>query len=100
MPFKYNVNFTGALWFQDLTKPDPTYILPAVTGLTMLASVELNAYTFQGQDNAETMRYVFRALSVALPAMTYHFAAAYFVHFLTTNVWMMGQVGLDDVNGR
>ncbi|WVZ57411.1 hypothetical protein U9M48_007799 [Paspalum notatum var. saurae] len=32
----------GTLWFTDLTTPDSLYILPVLTGLTFLATVELN----------------------------------------------------------
>ncbi|XP_019096044.1 PREDICTED: mitochondrial inner membrane protein OXA1-like isoform X1 [Camelina sativa] len=30
----------GALWFTDLTTPDSLYILPVITGLTFLITVE------------------------------------------------------------
>lgn len=31
----------GALWFTDLTTPDSLYILPVITGLTFLITVEV-----------------------------------------------------------
>lgn len=31
----------GAYWFVDLTTPDPLYILPVLTGLTFLITVEV-----------------------------------------------------------
>lgn len=31
----------GMLWFTDLTVPDSLYILPVLTGLTFLATVEV-----------------------------------------------------------
>jgi hypothetical protein len=31
----------GTLWFTDLTTPDSLYILPMLTGLTFLATVEV-----------------------------------------------------------
>lgn len=31
----------GALWFTDLTTPDSLYLLPVLTGLTFLATVEV-----------------------------------------------------------
>jgi hypothetical protein len=31
----------GLSWFTDLTTPDPFYILPVLTGLTFLATVEV-----------------------------------------------------------
>lgn len=34
----------GAFWFTDLTTPDPQYMLPALTGLTFLATVEVTSY--------------------------------------------------------
>lgn len=33
----------GALWFTDLTVADPTYALPALAGLSFLATIELGA---------------------------------------------------------
>ena len=35
----------GAYWFLDLTTPDPTYILPALTAVTFLASIEVENET-------------------------------------------------------
>lgn len=32
----------GVLWFTDLTIPDPYYILPILTSLTMLATIEVS----------------------------------------------------------
>lgn len=31
----------GILWFSDLTIPDPTYILPVLTCLTMYITIEV-----------------------------------------------------------
>ena len=31
----------GMLWFVDLTVADPYYLLPAITSLTMLATIEV-----------------------------------------------------------
>lgn len=36
----------GALWFTDLTTPDPQYILPALTALTFLATVEVSSLNY------------------------------------------------------
>lgn len=33
----------GALWFTDLTSADPYYLLPALAGLSFLATIELGA---------------------------------------------------------
>ena len=32
----------GALWFTDLTTPDSMYILPILSGLFTLATIEVN----------------------------------------------------------
>lgn len=34
----------GAYWFVDLTTPDSLYILPALTALTFLVTVEVVTY--------------------------------------------------------
>jgi YidC/Oxa1 family membrane protein insertase len=36
----------GSLWFTDLTTPDPLYILPVLTALIFLVTVEV--YTLSG----------------------------------------------------
>jgi len=37
----------GAYWFVDLTTPDALYILPVLTALTFLITVEVWPFSFQ-----------------------------------------------------
>lgn len=40
-------NTGGALWFTDLTTPDPLYILPILTALTFWITVEVSVIFFK-----------------------------------------------------
>ena len=47
----------GALWFTDLTVADPTYMLPALAGLSFLLTIELGAADgMQGQVGGQAWR--------------------------------------------
>lgn len=46
----------GALWFTDLTTPDSLYILPVITALTFLITVEVTFNTvFDNFNNCQTL---------------------------------------------
>uniref|UniRef100_A0A452YNE6 Membrane insertase YidC/Oxa/ALB C-terminal domain-containing protein n=1 Tax=Aegilops tauschii subsp. strangulata TaxID=200361 RepID=A0A452YNE6_AEGTS len=59
----------GIFWFTDLTTPDPLYILPVLTSLTFLATVELgNPYI------ASKMKMLHRGMGVMIVPFTMNFA--------------------------
>jgi YidC/Oxa1 family membrane protein insertase len=62
----------GMLWFTDLSVVDPTYMLPVVASLTMLASLELGADTGQSMQQQQAhMKLFFRGLSVSIAPPPY-----------------------------
>lgn len=56
----------GAYWFVDLTTPDPLYILPILTGLTFLITVEVDVYFFKPY--SVLLDYTLEDLKLALQA--------------------------------
>ena len=106
----------GAYWFTDLTTADSTYILPALTALTFLASIEveegrgegggigsqsvisvgsapqLNAADgMAGQPQAGQQKNILRLLGLAMVPLTMSFPKALFCYWLTANVFTLGQ---------
>ncbi|MCL7024679.1 hypothetical protein MKW94_022628 [Papaver nudicaule] len=80
----------GAFWFTDLTTPDPMYILPALTALTFLISVEFNMQDgMQGNPAAQTMKKVSRAFAVLMIPLTASFPKAIFCYWITSNVFTL-----------
>lgn len=71
----------GILWFTDLTKADPYYILPVVSALTLLASQEIVAKTVDPQQ-----RMLMRLLPVVFAVFMLNFPAGLFVYWITSNV--------------
>lgn len=87
----------GMLWFPDLSAADPTYALPIIASATMLATIELGSDGVQQQQ--QTMRVVFRGLSLAMIPMTASFPAAVFVYWITSNIFSLSQVLLLKIPG-
>jgi YidC/Oxa1 family membrane protein insertase len=63
----------GAFWFTDLTICDPTYILPTVASLAMLASIELGAeFAPNSAPKSPAMQRFMRFAAIAsIPIMAY-----------------------------
>ncbi|URE32090.1 mitochondrial inner membrane protein OXA1-like [Musa troglodytarum] len=81
----------GALWFTDLTTPDPRYMLPALTGLTFLATVELNMQEgMEGNPMANTMKKFSRVLAFMTVPFTANFPKAIFCYWITSNLFSLG----------
>lgn len=77
----------GALWFTDLTTADPYFILPIMSGLFTLATIELGAMDgMQGQPMIGKMKMFFRGFAVLIVPLTASFPKALFCYWLTTNV--------------
>jgi hypothetical protein len=60
----------GALWFTDLTLPDPHYVLPVLASLTFLATVELGAA--DGMDGQVRVYLVARVFSASSSSRCCH----------------------------
>lgn len=93
----------GILWFEDLAGTDPTYVLPVLNGLSMLIMFETGMASNPGQQNpqqAEIMRWVMRAASVAMVPLMISMPNGLFVHWGVNNVYTMAQTAIlarDDV---
>ncbi|KAL6660277.1 hypothetical protein ACP70R_002399 [Stipagrostis hirtigluma subsp. patula] len=81
----------GAYWFTDLTTPDDLYILPVLTSLTFLATVELNMQDgMEGNPMAKTMKTVSRIFGVLFIPFTISFPKAIFFYWITSNLFSLG----------
>lgn len=80
----------GAYWFLDLTTPDSLYILPILTGLTFLITVECNMQEgLEGNPIAATMKKVSRVFAVASVPLTMGFPNAIFCYWVTSNLFSL-----------
>jgi len=59
----------GALWFVNLSVPDPYYILPVLNSLSFLVMVEIGAEGMETA-NKDTFKWVMRGLAVAMTPLT------------------------------
>lgn len=87
----------GALWFTDLTVADPTYMLPALAGLSFLATVELGAADgMEGQPEAtrKKMKNAMRVVALAVPLVSTSLPASVFMYWTASNVFSLGQTTL------
>lgn len=84
----------GILWFTDLTVPDPLYILPLITCVSLFCTIELGAESGVRADNLQWTRYVFRALPVALFPFIINFPSALLCYWVTSNMFTLCQVGV------
>ncbi|XP_021754351.1 mitochondrial inner membrane protein OXA1-like [Chenopodium quinoa] len=76
----------GAFWFTDLTTPDARYILPVLTAVTFLITVELNMQEgMEGNPVASTMKKFSRGLAVLTVPFTMSFPKAIFCYWITSN---------------
>lgn len=81
----------GAYWFTDLTTPDELYILPVLTSVTFLATVELNMQDgMEGNPMLQTMKKFSRVLAVMTVPFTMHFPKAIFFYWVTANLFSLG----------
>ncbi|XP_068494610.1 mitochondrial inner membrane protein OXA1-like isoform X1 [Phaseolus vulgaris] len=81
----------GAYLFVDLTTPDALYILPVVTALTFLITVECNMQEgMEGNPAAGTMKKVSRVLAVLTVPFTMGFPKAIFCYWITSNLFSLG----------
>jgi len=87
---------TGGLsWFSDLTVPDPYYILPILTSVTLFVQfylgVEYGTKLNQSKGIGKVLMFAFPPL---LLLFTHSFPAALTFYWLTTNIFSVGQASL------
>lgn len=80
----------GALWFQDLSTPDSLYLLPGLTALSFLATVELNMQEgLEGNPTGEKMKMFSRVLALITVPITMNFPKAIFCYWITSNLFSL-----------
>nr|XP_010919268.1 mitochondrial inner membrane protein OXA1-like isoform X1 [Elaeis guineensis] len=80
----------GAFWFTDLTTPDPLYMLPVLTALTFLTTVELNMQEgMEGNPMVGTMKNFSRILALLTVPFTANFPKAIFCYWITSNLFSL-----------
>lgn len=91
----FSMTHGGLFWFVDLTMPDQFYLLPIITSLTMLATIELGTDSAKlSSQNMQTMRYVLRALPFCILPFTVNFPAAILTYWTCSNFISLAQVRL------
>lgn len=71
----------GMLWFNNLSQTDPLYLLPVISAVTMLASMEMTNNQMEPQ-----MRWVMRVMPVVFMFFTIFFPAGLLVYIVTSNL--------------
>ncbi|OVA01956.1 Membrane insertase OXA1/ALB3/YidC [Macleaya cordata] len=80
----------GAFWFTDLTTPDSLYILPVLTALSFLITVECNMQEgLEGNPIASTMKNFSRVLAVLTVPFTMSFPNAIFCYWIPSNLFSL-----------
>lgn len=75
----------GTLWFPDLMSPDPTNLLPIVSGLTWLNVVEYTSSQFYLSHGR--LKMLTRLGCVAIIPLTMNLPAGVFCFWITSNLW-------------
>lgn len=76
----------GVLWFPDLLLPDPFFILPLSTSITMFISMQVSEMRNAMQANA-MMKYGIVGLSLLIFPITMKFPAALTLYWFTSNIF-------------
>ncbi|EST05968.1 Membrane insertase OXA1/ALB3/YidC [Kalmanozyma brasiliensis GHG001] len=88
----------GPWWTMDLTQPDPTWILPAVSTLATFAVAELGfkvGTNNQSDPNQSTMiKYVFRGAMPLIGWFSTTFPSGVLVYWATTNLYSLLQLAV------
>ncbi|TKY85971.1 hypothetical protein EX895_004796 [Sporisorium graminicola] len=88
----------GPFWTPDLTVPDPTWILPAVSTLATFAVAELGfkVGTNNQSDPAQSqmMKYIFRGFMPILAWISTTFPSGVLVYWATTNLYSLFQLAI------
>ena len=73
-------------FFQNLSIADPTYLLPIISAVTMLAATEITAKNIDPQQ-----RWLMRLLPIGFTIFLLNFPAGLFVYWITSNLVTLGQ---------
>ncbi|KAJ1893098.1 hypothetical protein LPJ66_005958 [Kickxella alabastrina] len=89
-----HMNTGGLWWFTDLTLPDPTYILPALSCIGMMGVMELQSKMNSPTEQSRNMKYGMRAAGVLMAYLTSGMPADVFVFWITNNILSYLQVSV------
>lgn len=94
--FGQDLSNEGLLWFHDLTAYDPYYVLPVVSAITMLASVEMNKAQMVATNpgHGQFMVNAFRAMSIVMVPAIASFPASLNLYWLVNNSFTVFQAWL------
>lgn len=76
----------GLLWFTNLTRPDPYFVLPVLSASLLIAAGEVSARNVDPRQ-----RRMMRFLPVAFTALIARFPAGLFVYWVTSNAVTLAQ---------
>eukprot|EP00731_Ephydatia_muelleri_P034845 Em0081g10a len=82
----------GMLWFMDLTVSDPYYVLPVLSCLSFMATIELGGETGVTNPQTEKMKVFFRAMAILLIPVTATFPSGLFMYWLTSSAFSLSQI--------
>ena len=71
----------GLFWFQDLSVYDSTLILPILSAVTMLVSMEITNKSMEPQQ-----RWLMRIMPIGITVFLWRFPAGLFVYWITSNL--------------
>lgn len=85
----------GLFWFSDLTVCDQFYLLPIITSITMLATIEMGTDSARlSHQNMQTMKYILRALPFVILPFTVNFPGAIVTYWTFSNIISLIQVSI------
>jgi len=95
-----HMDLGGALWFTNLTIPDPYYILSLITAGTFILSVELGAETGQSMAKQTALiKNIFRFMGVAFIPVTSTFQAGLLVYWAFNSFLSLAQMMIFRIPG-
>lgn len=74
-------NTGGVLWFQNLSAMDPYLVLPVLSAVTMLLSMEITNKSMEPQQ-----RWLMRLLPIGITVFLWRFPSGLFVYWITSNL--------------
>ncbi|XP_039965758.1 mitochondrial inner membrane protein OXA1L [Bactrocera tryoni] len=85
----------GLFWFTDLTVADPLFMLPLITSATLYLTIEIGTDSARlSAQNMQVMKYILRALPIAIFPFTMNFPAAILTYWACSNFISLGQVAI------
>ncbi|KAF0407576.1 60Kd inner membrane protein-domain-containing protein [Gigaspora margarita] len=84
----------GVLWFQNLTLPDPYYILPFLMSATFIAMMETSDASRINTPSANTMKWVFRGVTVISIPVAMSLSSSVHMYLMSSTIFSVLQTVL------